>query len=71
MEAENVYKEPFSYRMGYDVFYTRFPNFKSLESKSGVDPAGLPLGRETAGVRTLDTINQQVSFSLTRPGGVL
>lgn len=66
-EAENVYKEPFSYRLGYDFFYTRFGNFKSLESKSGVDPAGLPLGRETAGVRTLDTLNHQLSFVLTRP----
>lgn len=66
-EAENVYKEPFSYRWGYDFFFTRFPNFKSLESKSGVDPSGNALGRETAGVRTLDTLNQQLSFSLTRP----
>lgn len=66
-EAENTYKEPFSYRFGYDFFYTRFPNFKSLESKSGVDPAGNALGRETAGVRTLDTLNNQVTFSITRP----
>ena len=67
VEGENTYKEPFSYRLGYDFFYTRFPNFKSLESKSGVDPAGSPLGRETAGVRVLDTLNQQVTFTLTRP----
>lgn len=66
-EAENVYKEPFSYRLGYDFFYTRFPNFQSLESKSGVGADGLALGRETAGVRTLDTLNQQLSFTLTRP----
>lgn len=66
-EAENTYKEPFSYRLGYDFFYTRFPNFKSLESKSGIDATGNALGRETAGVRTLDTLNQQLSFTVTRP----
>lgn len=66
-EAENTYKEPFTYRFGYDFFYTRFPNFKSLESKSGTDATGNPLGRETAGVRTLDTLNQQLSFTVTRP----
>jgi hypothetical protein len=66
-EAENTYKEPFTYRFGYDFFYTRFPNFKSLESKSGVDATGNPLGRETAGVRTLDTLNSQLSFTVTRP----
>lgn len=66
-EAENTYKEPFLYRMGYDFFYTRFPNFQSLESKSGIDAQGNPLGRETAGVRTLDTLNQQLSFTITRP----
>lgn len=66
-EAENTYKAPFSYRIGYDFFYTRFPNYNSLESKSGFDPTGSPLGRESAGVNTLDTVNQQVAASITAP----
>lgn len=66
-EAENVYKDPFSYRVSYDFYYVRFPNYVSLESKSGVDPFGNPLGRETAGTRVLDTFNHQVSLSATRP----
>ncbi|PCI36955.1 MAG: hypothetical protein COB53_07895 [Elusimicrobia bacterium] len=67
VEAENEYQAPFSYRFGYDIFFTKFPNFQSLESQSGVDPSGQPLGRERAGVDVLDTLNQQVSASITRP----
>jgi len=66
-EAENVYKDPFSYRLGYDFFITRFPNYRSLESQSGVDPSGQPLGRERAGVNTLDTMNHQLSAAVTLP----
>ncbi|MFH1723827.1 MAG: hypothetical protein ABII00_04300, partial [Elusimicrobiota bacterium] len=66
-EAENVYREPFSYRFGYDFYYIRFPNYNSLESQSGVDPNGNPLGRETAGTDVLDTFNQELSFTATRP----
>lgn len=66
-EAENVYKDPFSYRLGYDFFITRFPNFQSLESQSGVDPSGQALGRERAGVNTLDTMNHQLSAAVTLP----
>jgi hypothetical protein len=66
-EAERVYQEPFSVRIGYDFYYIRFPHFQSLESKSGVDPSGNPLGRETAGARVLDTINNQVTVTATMP----
>jgi hypothetical protein len=66
-EAENVYREPFSIRFGYDFFVTRFPNYQSLESQSGVDPSGQALGRERAGVNTLDTMNHQLSASATWP----
>lgn len=66
-EAENVYKEPFSWRVGVDSYYVQFPNYQSLESKSGVDPSGNPLGRETAGTKVLDTWNHQLSLSASRP----
>lgn len=66
-EAEKTYRDPFSVRLGYDFYYVRFPNFVSLESKSGVDPSGNPLGRETAGARVLDTFNHQFSAVWTCP----
>ena len=66
-EAENIYKEPFSYRLGLDLFRIHFPNYQSLESKSGVDPNGNPLGRELAGKNVLDTYNTQLSASITMP----
>lgn len=62
-EAENVYRDPFSYRLGFDVFRIRFPNFQSLESTSGTDPLGNPLQRENAGTNVLDTYNYQLSAS--------
>lgn len=66
-ELENVYKKPFSYRFGYDAYRVRFPNYSSLESQSGVDPSGNPLGRELAGTNVLDTYNHRLSFSGNRP----
>ncbi|UPT75042.1 MAG: hypothetical protein M0D55_04835 [Elusimicrobiota bacterium] len=67
LELENVYKEPFAFRAGLDVFRVRFPNYESLESRSGADPFGDPLGRELAPKRVLDTNNLQVSASGSRP----
>jgi len=67
VELENMYKEPFSWRVGLDTFRVRFPNYESLESRSGVDPFGSPLGRELASKRTLDTYNWQASVSGSRP----
>ena len=67
IEFENKYKEPFSLRAGLDVFRVRFPNYESLESRSGVDPFGNPLGRELAPKHVLDTYNWQASVSGTRP----
>ena len=66
-EAENAYKDPFTYRLAFDVYRVRFPNYESLESKSGVDPLGNPLGRELASKRVLDTYNYQLSASGSRP----
>jgi hypothetical protein len=67
VEFENIYKEPFSLRAGIDVFRVRFPSYESLESRSGVDPFGSPLGRELASKHTLDTYNWQASVSGNRP----
>lgn len=66
-EAENIYKDPFSWRLGFDVFRVQFPHYESLESRSGVDPFGNPLGRELAPKKVLDTLNWQVSASGSRP----
>lgn len=67
VELENIYKEPFSFHAGLDVYRVRFPNYESLESRSGVDPFGSPLGRELASKHTLDTYNWQASVSGNRP----
>lgn len=66
-EAENLYKDPFSWRVGVDAFRIRFPNYISLESQSGADPFGNPLGRELAPRRVLDSMNYQLSASGSRP----
>lgn len=66
-EAENVYKDPFSFRAALDMWRTRFPHYESLESRSGVDPNGNPLGRELAPRRVLDTWNTQLTLSGSRP----
>lgn len=66
-EVENIYKEPFSWRAGLDLYRVKFPNYESLESNAGVDPQGNPLGRELASKDVLDTYNVQASFSGSRP----
>lgn len=67
LEAENAYKEPFAFRAALDVWRTRFPHYESLESRSGVDPSGNPLGRELAPRKVLDTWNYQLTLSGSRP----
>lgn len=67
LEAENVYKDPFSFRLALDVWRTRFPHYESLESRSGVDPNGNPLGRELAPKKVLDTWNVQLTAAGGRP----
>lgn len=66
-EAEDQYRDPFAWRVGLDLYRVRFPNYSSLESRSGVDPFGDPLGRELAPKKVLDTTNVQVSLSGSRP----
>lgn len=66
-EGENVYKDPFSVRLGFDVYRVRFPSYISLESQAGVDPQGNPLGRELAPKKVLDSYNFAWTASATRP----
>lgn len=67
LEAQNLYRDPFSYRFGLDAYRVRFPNYTSLESQAPNDPSGNPLGREHASKNPLDTYNYQFSFSGTLP----
>ena len=66
-EAEKVYRDPFSIRLAYDMYWIYFPHYNSLESKSGVDPSGDPLGRELAGTKVLNTFNKQFTVTASRP----
>lgn len=66
-EAEKVYRDPFSVRLAYDMYWIYFPHYNSLESKSGVDPSGNPLGRELSGTKVLNTFNKQFSVTASRP----
>lgn len=66
-EAENVYKEPFSYRLGLDVYRIRFPDYQSLESQAPTDPLGNPLNRAGFNRNVLDTYNTQLTAAGTMP----
>jgi hypothetical protein len=66
-EAENVYNDPFSYKIGLDFFRIRFPNFQSLESQAPVDPLGNTLARSNANQSILDSYNYALSLSGSRP----
>lgn len=60
LEAEFVYRDPFSIRAGVDYHLTKFPNYLSLESRS---PG---LARELAGAEVLNSR----SFAFTLAGDV-
>ncbi|MBI3552270.1 MAG: hypothetical protein HY077_07110 [Elusimicrobia bacterium] len=66
-EAENVYNDPFSYKVGFDFYRIRFPNFQSLESQAPNDPLGNPLARGKSNQNVLDTYNYQLSVGGSRP----
>ncbi|MBI5623887.1 MAG: hypothetical protein HY924_08925 [Elusimicrobia bacterium] len=67
LEAENLYNDPFSYRVGFDAYKVGFPNYESLESQNQVDPAGNPLNRELTSKDVLDTWNFQLTLAGSRP----
>lgn len=56
VEAEYIYRDPFSVRAGYDYYQIRFPNYVSLESQAQAQP-GEKLARELAGARVIDSTN--------------
>lgn len=69
VEAEYVWRDPFSIRLGYDFALTAFPNYSSLESQLAQDFQGQPLARELVGDRILDNRSQIVSAAFSLPLG--
>ncbi|MFA6092093.1 MAG: hypothetical protein WCU88_04615 [Elusimicrobiota bacterium] len=63
LEAEYVYRDPFSVRIAYDYAYTFFPNYTALESQHAWDFQGQPLAREMVGDRVLDSHLNMLSLA--------
>ncbi|MBI5244790.1 MAG: hypothetical protein HY922_14065 [Elusimicrobia bacterium] len=55
VEAEYVYRDPFSLRAAADYSMTSFPNYSSLESKAAFELQGKALARELVGDKILDS----------------
>lgn len=66
LEAEYLYREPYSIRLAFDYVYAAFPNYNSLESQ-----VGFGLARELAGRRVLDHHAQSVLVAASVPVGRL
>ncbi|MBI5239356.1 MAG: hypothetical protein HY926_02705 [Elusimicrobia bacterium] len=66
-EAEYVWREPFSWRLGVDYYEVSFPNYTSLESQAALQFQGQSLARELVGDHVLDTQNVGVSLALDGP----
>ncbi|MBI4248686.1 MAG: hypothetical protein HY611_04215 [Elusimicrobia bacterium] len=69
VEIEHVYKDPFSFRFGYDFNYTFFNNYTSLESQQALDFGGGPLARELVGSRVVDYFSNSVNVGGSAPLG--
>lgn len=67
IEAERMYKEPYSVRFGYGWSTTQFPNYTSLESESAYDFRGQPLARELVGDEVLNTNIHMLTAGLSAP----
>ena len=67
LEGEYTYKDPFSFRLGYDYYHIGFVNFVSLESIIK-DSQGNSMARELAGSSVLDSSNHSFSFGGTVQG---
>lgn len=63
MEAEYVYRDPFTVRAGLDYYQVRFPNYRSLESEA----ASMGLARELAGDHVLDNGNVAATVAMDAP----
>ncbi|MFH1726006.1 MAG: hypothetical protein ABII00_15470 [Elusimicrobiota bacterium] len=69
VEAEYVFRDPFSVRAGYDYSYTFFPNYNSLESSVALDFQGQPLARELVGDSILDAHIHMITLAAGAPLG--
>lgn len=67
LEAEYVYHDPFSFRVGADYFETKYPNYTSLESAAAFSQAGVALARELVGNQILDTRNVMGNLAIDLP----
>ncbi|HAM36985.1 MAG TPA: hypothetical protein DEB40_07130 [Elusimicrobia bacterium] len=67
LEAEYLWREPFSWRFGADYYELDFPNYSSLESRAAFDFQGQSLARELVGARVLDSQNLGLSLSVDGP----
>ena len=67
MEAEYLWRDPFSWRFGVDYYETQFPNYSSLESQAALEFRGQSLARELVGDHVLDTRNVAVSAAVDGP----
>jgi hypothetical protein len=57
LDAEYVYRDPFSVHAGLDYYEIHFPNYTSLESQAATQFQGQDLARELIGDYVLDTQN--------------
>ena len=63
VEAEYLYRDPFSLRFGYDFYRLQFPNYVSLESQTQGLQAG-SLARELAGRHVIDSDNHAFNAAI-------
>lgn len=64
LEGEYIYKDPFSLRMIYDLYYIKFLNYTSLESQIGQSAGSM--AREMAGANVLNSLNHAFTVSANR-----
>lgn len=67
VDAEYVYRDPFSFHAGVNYFQTAFPNYTSLESQAATQFAGQSLARELVGDHILDTQNAMFNIGADGP----
>jgi hypothetical protein len=67
MEAEYLWRDPYSWRFGVDYYETNFPNYSSLESQAALLFQGQSLARELVGNHVLDSQNVAASVAVDGP----
>lgn len=66
-DAEYVYRDPFSVKLGVNYFQTHFRNYTTLESRIATQFQGQSLARELVGDHILDTKNFLFTASIEAP----